>query len=182
MTGRFIAIVGPSGVGKDSVMGGMAACEKRLALARRVITRPYLGGGEPFEGVSIPEFETQRQAGRFALWWAAHGLLYGIPASVDTVLAKGRDVVANLSRTMLQPAMGRFATVEVIALTVSQNLLETRLRTRGREADADIATRLDRSGYALPQSVPAHVVDNSGALDQTVNRVLGLLYPHDALP
>ena len=48
MTGRFIAVVGPSGVGKDSVMQGMAARDPRIVLARRVITRPSDAGGEDF--------------------------------------------------------------------------------------------------------------------------------------
>ncbi|MEO0912102.1 MAG: hypothetical protein AAFY59_03810 [Pseudomonadota bacterium] len=42
MTGRFIAVVGPSGVGKDSVMAGMAARTGQLKLVRRVITRPRM--------------------------------------------------------------------------------------------------------------------------------------------
>ncbi|MFT7596938.1 MAG: ribose 1,5-bisphosphokinase [Paracoccaceae bacterium] len=182
MTGRFIAIVGPSGVGKDSVMEGMAARDPRLALTRRVITRPSTAGGERFEGVSVQQFKTRRDAGQFALWWPAHGLLYGVPTSVDAVLAAGKDVLANLSRTMLQPAMTRFAQCEIIALTTSRDVLETRLRARGREDEADIAGRLDRSGYALPDATPAHVVDNSGALDQTVSQALDLLYPVRALP
>ncbi|MGB0905008.1 MAG: phosphonate metabolism protein/1,5-bisphosphokinase (PRPP-forming) PhnN, partial [Mangrovicoccus sp.] len=39
MTGRFIAVVGPSGVGKDSVMAGLMERRPDLLLAKRVITR-----------------------------------------------------------------------------------------------------------------------------------------------
>lgn len=177
MTGRFIAIVGPSGVGKDSVMEAMAARDPRLFLARRVITRPSTAGGEHFEGVSPEDFTTRQQAGQFALWWPAHDLLYGIPASVDAKLQTGRDVLANLSRSMLQAARARFAHCEIIALTASRQVLETRLRSRGREDPAAITGRLNRSEYTLPASLQAHVIDNSGPLDQAAKQALRLLYP-----
>jgi len=177
MTGRFIAIVGPSGVGKDSVMEAMAARDPRLVLARRVITRPSGAGGEDFEGVSAKEFEARHEAGQFALCWSAHGLHYGVPVSVDTMLQAGRDVLANLSRTMLETARTRFQHSEVIALTATRDVLENRLRVRGREDSEAIAGRLRRSDYTLPKSIPAHVIDNSGPLEQTVEQALGLLYP-----
>ncbi|MFC6760861.1 hypothetical protein ACFQFQ_17395 [Sulfitobacter porphyrae] len=41
--GRFIAVVGPSGVGKDSVMAGMVARARDLVAVRRVITRAAAG-------------------------------------------------------------------------------------------------------------------------------------------
>jgi ribose 1,5-bisphosphokinase len=53
MTGRLIAIVGPSGVGKDSVMIALQKQDARIVLARGVITRPSETGCEDFEGVKI---------------------------------------------------------------------------------------------------------------------------------
>ena len=92
MTGRLIAVVGPSGVGKDTVMAALVAADPRLALVRRVITRPSDAGGEDFDGVDRATFETMRDAGAFALWWSAHELSYGIPVEVDAALAAGRDM------------------------------------------------------------------------------------------
>ena len=59
MTGRFIAIVGASGVGKDSVMAALAASDPRLRLVRRVITRPSAAGGEDFDGVTEDAFHAR---------------------------------------------------------------------------------------------------------------------------
>ncbi len=177
MTGRFIAVVGPSGVGKDSVMAAMASQQPRLRLAQRVITRPSEAGGEVFNGVSLSAFETQRDAGGFALWWAAHGLCYGIPTHVDDMLAAGHDVLANLSRAMLHPARDRFDSTVIIALTARRDVLAQRLAARGREDAADIARRLARADDGLPEGVDALTLDNSGALQDTVDRALALLYP-----
>ena len=180
MTGRFIAVVGPSGVGKDSVMEAMALAEPRLQLARRVITRPSDAGGETFSETSVKQFKTMRDAGAFALWWPAHGLYYGIPVEVDTALAAGHDVLANLSRGVLEHASTRFESFATIALTASPDVLRARLIARGRENGPEITRRLHRADYALPDGINALQLDNSGPLDDTVARALDLLYPVSA--
>ena len=67
MTGRVFAVVGPSGVGKDTLLAGAIAASPSLHWARRTITRPEAAGGEPFEGVSAEEFAVLSGAGVFAL-------------------------------------------------------------------------------------------------------------------
>lgn len=175
--GRFIAVVGPSGVGKDSVMAALAAHDPRLVLARRVITRPSDAGGEDFEGVSEAAFEQKRAAGEFALSWAAHGLHYGIPASVEKDLRAGKDVLANLSRAVLPEAKAHFEDFCVIALSADRDVLAARLAGRGRESADQIAKRLARADTALPQGIQASNIDNSGPLEQTVQTILAQLYP-----
>lgn len=177
MTGRFIAVVGPSGVGKDSVMMALAAQEPRVTLVRRVISRPTDAGGEDFEGVTEAEFCDRRDQGDFALWWQAHGLFYGIPTSVDTALAAGQDVLANLSRGVLPQMASRFTQTDILVLTAPAELLAARLAMRGREDALDIARRLSRADFALPNGIVAHQVSNAGPLAQTVAAVRDALYP-----
>jgi len=177
MSGRLIAIVGPSGVGKDSVMQRAAARDPRIMLARRVITRPADAGGEDFDGVTVAQFQDRQAAGEFALSWSAHGLFYGVPASVDAQLANGCDVLVNLSRGVLVPARDRFARFSTIYLTASPEVLAARLSERGREDAEQIAQRLDRAQAALPEGITVQQIDNNGALDQAVEAVLAHLYP-----
>lgn len=70
-TGRMIAVVGPSGVGKDSVMAGIVAAMPDISLVRRIITRAPGLGGEQYDAVSVSEFEEMKAAGQFALDWGA---------------------------------------------------------------------------------------------------------------
>ncbi|KAE9628590.1 phosphonate metabolism protein/1,5-bisphosphokinase (PRPP-forming) PhnN [Parasedimentitalea maritima] len=180
MTGRFIAVVGPSGVGKDSVMRALAKNDVRLTLARRVITRPSGAGGEDFDGVSTVEFERRLAAGDFLLNWHAHGLQYGIPVSIDQSLNSEQDVLANLSRAVLPQAELLFERFEVLLLTASRSTLSTRLQKRGRESASEIAHRLDRANFTLPRGIAAHVVDNSGSLERTLAAVSAHLHPVSA--
>lgn len=177
MRGRFIAVVGPSGVGKDSVMEAMAARDPRIVLARRVITRPSDAGGEVFEGVTVEEFQERQAAGQFALSWSAHGLHYAIPISVKAQLQNGQDVLANLSRDALIRAKGHFAQFEVINLTADRGILADRLAARRRETADQIADRLDRASVRLPDGITACSIDNNGALERTVQILFDCLYP-----
>lgn len=177
ISGRFIAVVGPSGVGKDSVMQAMAAGNPRMILARRVITRPSDAGGEDFDGVTLADFQRRKDAGEFALSWEAHGLHYAIPAAVIEHLHSGRDVLANLSRAVLVRATDRFERFDVIHLTAERDVLAARLAARGRETATQIAARLDRAAAPLPDDIVAFQLDNSGSLEQTVQAALGHLYP-----
>jgi len=177
MGGRFIAIVGPSGVGKDSVMRALSKLDNRFVLARRVITRPSDAGGEAFDGISEGGFSARQANGDFALSWPAHGLRYGIPSTVDTQLAQGRDVLANLSRAVLKQARDRFDRFEVILLIANQSALAARLQARGRESEAEITRRLQRANFEIPKEIDAKSVDNSGPIEQTVAAIAAHLHP-----
>ena len=179
MTGRFIAVVGPSGVGKDSVMDGLCAALPDMVRCRRVITRAAEAGGEAHEAVDEATFRQRAQRGEFILWWQAHGLHYGIARSVENDLNQGRDVLANLSRGKLVEAAEAFPQMAVLAITAAPEILDQRLAARGREDAQDRVKRLERASLTLPEGLPARVavlqIDNSGALDEAVHAALRAL-------
>ncbi|MBW4707374.1 phosphonate metabolism protein/1,5-bisphosphokinase (PRPP-forming) PhnN [Roseobacter sp. YSTF-M11] len=177
MAGVLIAVVGPSGVGKDTVIEAIVARDPRLRPVRRVITRPTDAGGETFEGVTREEFNARRAAGAFALDWHAHGLCYGIPVEVDATLASGRSLLVNLSRAVLRQAQNRFADFRVLSLTADTQVLKSRLAARGREDADQIEKRLARSAGSFPMDIPCMEVDNSGPLEETVSQVVAALNP-----
>lgn len=181
MAGRLIAIVGPSGVGKDSVMEALSRAHPGLRLVTRVITRADGLGGEDYIPVTEAEFATRKERGDFALSWPAHGLLYGIPKEVANELAGGRDLLVNLSRAVLPAAQDAFETLVVLRLTASTETLAKRLGARGRETPEDIQRRLERAQFPMPEGVTYSDLCNDGALEDTIQTALALLYPEDAL-
>ncbi|WP_164661888.1 AAA family ATPase [Tropicibacter sp. Alg240-R139] len=176
-----IAVVGPSGVGKDSVMEALAARGDALQLVRRVITRPSGEDGEDFERVTEDEFEAGLAVGDFLLHWEAHGMRYGIPKSIHEQRSQARGLLVNLSRSVLLDAQELFDDFVVVALTASPEVLAARLNRRARESVEDRQRRLDRARLKLPKGLRRVIkVDNSGALDQTVQMILSRLQRESA--
>jgi ribose 1,5-bisphosphokinase len=179
MAGRLIAVVGPSGVGKDSVMAALAGAHPRLGLVTRVITRAKGLGGEDYIAVTEDEFAERKAAGEFVLDWPAHGLLYGIPATVRDDLAQGQDLLINLSRGALPAAQEAFPSLITLLLTATKETLITRLSGRGRETPEDIEKRLARAAFPMPEGVNYTELSNDGAIEDTIATALSLLYPED---
>lgn len=175
--GRLIAFVGPSGVGKDSVMEAIAEAAPKFQLVRRDITRPADLGGENFNPISEDDFALSTQAGQYCLHWQAHGLSYGIPRDVLRRATGGVDQLVNLSRTVLKDAAAVFPAFLIINLTAKAETLADRVRGRGREDPADIARRLSRKTKELPTDLHVHTVSNDGPLFDTVRQVLRLIQP-----
>lgn len=176
MTMRPIAVVGPSGAGKDMLMARASALPG-IRSVRRVITRPADAGGEDFIGVSEAEFAARLAAGDFALHWRAHGLGYGIPAA--ELVGEG-VILLNLSRAVLVEAGRILPGLRVIEVTAPPAVLAARLAARGRESSADQAARLSRADLALPQGLRLRRVINDGTPQQGLARFLAALQPESA--
>ncbi len=173
--GRLIAVVGPSGAGKDTLMDAARAARPDLYFARRVITRPSEAGGEDYDGVTDFEFARRLERDEFAFHWRAHGLGYGVLAEIDDVLASGRDVVFNGSRAALPGIAARYPNLRVVLVTAPNSVLAERLARRGRESRAEIEARLSRSKFETPEG--AVVVMNDGSLEDGVARFLNAISP-----
>ena len=169
--GTLFLVVGPSGAGKDSLIA--AAAEKLSADAsyyfpKREITRPSDAGGEDHIEVSAEDFHATRESGAYALSWEAHGLCYGVSASIYHVLATGMTVIVNVSRTVLDAARGAYPNLRIIFVTAPHDILAQRIAGRGRESAEDVAERLARSGIAQPGGSDVIIIKNDGSLDQAV--------------
>jgi len=119
MAGCLVLVVGPSGAGKDTLIAAAKAALRgnpRVVFPRRIITRSAVAALEDHESVSVEQFARMRAAGAFALDWQAHGLSYGLPATLLTDLRDGRIVVVNGSRAMVAEAGRRFAELRVLLI------------------------------------------------------------------
>ena len=167
MAGRLVFIVGPSGAGKDTLLSRARlalANDPRFVFPRRTITRPQSPETEDFESIDPEGFRRAAAEGAFALTWQAHGLSYGLPASLRAEMALGRIVVVNGSRDALAAALPLFPQAKVVSIIADQPVIAARLQARGRETPDEIARRLARASLPLPAGFDTVVIDNSGAL------------------
>lgn len=173
--GALILVVGPSGVGKDTLMDGAKAILQpsgRFFFPARTITRPADAGGEDHIPASLADFQALEQDGAFLLSWRAHGLCYGIGESASNAARRhGQAVVANVSRAVLDCARNRLQPVSIISISASPETIRARLIARGREDAADIEARIARaSAYDIKGGDVVSVM-NDGEREDGVARM-----------
>ena len=176
--GVFVAVVGPSGAGKDTVIayardrlaenGASSSCAasspgRATARARTMTRWPTPPSTKPRAPAA------SRCRGRRT------GLRYGLPASLDETIASGHVAVANVSRGAIALLKARYANVIVVEITASATILAERLAARGRESRGEVLARLARSAE-LGGSVPGAIaIDNSGPREEAGERFVAVL-------
>jgi ribose 1,5-bisphosphokinase len=171
--GRFLLVVGPSGAGKDTLLGlARSACADNgnIVFARRVVTRE----ASSFEDNLQVSHEAFRQAlarDEFVLHWEAHGHCYGLPRSIDEDIRAGRTVVANGSRTVVEAMRDVYANVTVISVTAPPEVLAERLAARARSSDGELADRLGRV-VAIAADV---TITNVGSIEDHARKLIEVI-------
>jgi len=169
--GRLILVVGPSGAGKDTLLGlARAACadDNDVVFPRRVVTREASASEDNAE-LSPEGFREALERGEFAVHWEAHGHSYGLRRSIDDDLRAGRAVVVNVSRTVIDGARRAYANVIVVAITAPPEVLAERLKMRSRSSDGGADQRLSRT---VDAAAPDVTILNVGRPEDHARRLL----------
>ncbi len=171
--GCFVAVCGPSGAGKDSLLRHARALlhgNAQVAFPNRTITR-MSDAAEEHATATDEEFDRLLACGGFAVSWRAHGLRYGIPVSIDADIGAGRCVVCNVSRTVIADLRARYARVLVVSITAPQDVLAARLRQRGRDSDGNLSDRIARSAI-IDRAIDVDlVIENTGTIDEGARKL-----------
>jgi ribose 1,5-bisphosphokinase len=176
--GVFVAVVGPSGAGKDTLIDyarALFADESRLEFVRRVITRPSDVASEDHDTLADAAFVEAQADGAFAVSWEAHGLRYGLPVDVDWSVASGHVAVANVSRSIVPALRERYANLAIVEITATPEILAERLAARGRESRGEVLARLARSANVTLSGPGVTTIDNSGPRDVAGERFAEVL-------
>jgi ribose 1,5-bisphosphokinase len=145
--GRLVLVVGPSGAGKDTLLGlAKAACadDRNIVFARRIVTREA-SVFEDNEQVSLEAFRQGLAQDAYAMHWEAHGHCYALPRAIDDDIRAGHTLIANVSRTVIGAARRAYADVAVVSITAPPQVLAERLAMRARGSDGKIEQRLGRT-------------------------------------
>lgn len=123
---RLVDTIGPSGAGRDSLLGWLRAhrsADALVAFAQRTVTRGADAGGEAHEACSEAQFKH----------WQTNGLFYGVRHTALAPLAQGHCVFVNGSCEHLPEARRQCPGLTVLCITASPGSLRQRLLARGRE-------------------------------------------------
>jgi|SRR4051812_49164230 ribose 1,5-bisphosphokinase len=164
--GRLVLVVGPSGAGKDTLLGlAKVACvdDGNIVFPRRVITREA-SASEENEEVSPGTFQQALARGDYAMHWEAHGHSYALSRVVDDEIRLGRTVVANVSRTVIGAMRRAYADVVVVSITAPPDVLAERIAMRARSSDGRLESRLRRT-VEDASAVPDVTIVNTGCAE-----------------
>ena len=174
--GRLVLVVGPSGAGKDTLLGlARAACadDVNVAFPRRVITREA-SASEENEEVSVGTFQEALTRGDYAMHWEAHGHRYALSRAIDDEIRAGRTVVANVSRTVVGAMRRAYAGVVVVSITAPPNVLAERVAMRARSSDGMVENRLRRT-VADASAVPDVTIVNVGSAEYHARQLVRVI-------
>lgn len=176
--GRLFYIVGPSGVGKDTLLEWLQqhlGDNTRTVFARRAITRaPH--PSEVHEPIDTETFWEQVCHGEFSMFWRANGACYGVRREIEADMRAGRDVIVNGSRAYAPCVRQAFPGAHIVWITADPQTISQRLVARRRETGAALRERVIRATqYVPPLDEKVIAIDNSGALEVAGAQLLGLL-------
>ncbi len=175
MSGLWVFVCGPSGAGKDSVIGWareQLSGNADVVFSQRLMTRATQAGAD-HQAMNPEYFEQLAGRGELAWHWQAHGFRYGIAARYARQVAWGRVVVVNGSREHVA-GLRRGAALRVVQIGANAADIASRLAMRGRDAAEAIAGRLARNTRL--GSVAADLeIANDGELASAGERLAGYL-------
>jgi ribose 1,5-bisphosphokinase len=174
--GRLVLVVGPSGAGKDTLLGlARAACadDGDIVFPRRVITREA-SASEENEEVSLGTFQEALARGEYAMHWEAHGHCYALSRAIDDEIRAGRTIVANVSRTVVGAMRRAYADVVVVSITAPPDVLAERIAMRRRSSDGKLDARLGRT-VEDEAAAPDVTIVNTGSAEYHARQLVRVI-------
>ena len=178
-TQKLYYLVGPSGVGKDTVLSQLKRnhySDAQPLVAHRYITRSVRQNDENHVELSEYEFNRRKESGLFLFDWESHGYRYAVGREVKKWLKSGNSVIVNGSRKYLDKARDKFPDLVPVWMMVSEPVLRERLVQRGRESAEGIEARLLRN-RELDAAKPDNCVyiNNDQSVEDTIGQFMALI-------
>jgi ribose 1,5-bisphosphokinase len=173
--GAFVFVVGPSGAGKDTLLGlaqASLAGDPRFLFPRRVVTRPP-SAWEDHDTLDETAFGAAERDGSSR---SRGGRTARLRVASDTIEAarRGRIVTCNVSREVVEQGRSRLLNVAVVEVAAPPEILLARLAARRRPEDGDLDARVARSTELRPVS-PDLTIQNVGSPEQGAAELVAFL-------
>lgn len=152
--GNVFVVSAPSGAGKSTLVQRLVRSVPGLVFSISFTTRRPRPGevdGQDYFFVDETRFEAMVQEGGFVEWVEVYGHRYGTGRTwLDGVLASGQDVLLDIETTGAMNLRRAIPDAHMIfILPPSAEALEQRLRSRGKDSDEQIRTRMKHARHEM---------------------------------
>lgn len=175
MKNILIAISGPSGVGKGTIVKTLLQRREDLALSVSCTTREARAGeqdGREYFFLSREEFLRRAGEGEFLEYDEHFGNLYGTPKSFVKEKLKEKSVVLEIDVVGALNAKKEFPDcVLIMVAPPSEKELAERLKGRNSETEEQIKSRLERLEFELSQREKYDFVVVNDELEKAVEAI-----------
>ncbi|MBI2831454.1 MAG: guanylate kinase [Chloroflexi bacterium] len=178
----LLVLSGPSGVGKDAILGRMKKSGDSLEYITTATTRPRRPGevdGIDYHFITPEAFQQMIARNELLEWANVYGNYYGVPKEpVRQALDRGQDVMVKVDiqgATSIKKIVPQAVFIFVIAPTMEE--LATRLKQRRTESPFDLALRLRTAEEEIKQ-MPLFdyvVVNKTDGIDLAVSQIRAII-------
>ena len=178
---RLYVLVGPSGVGKGTVVKALRKAHPQVNVAVSATTRSPRPGerdGIDYHFLSEAQFDELVASDGFVEWAIVHGQKrYGtLRSEIAKYIARGEDVILEIDLAGARQVRRTNPDACFIFLQApSQKILQERLRGRGTEGEAEVARRLQTAEIEMAAAGEfEHIVVNNHP-DQAASELAALM-------
>jgi guanylate kinase len=153
----MVIVVGPSGVGKSTLVDKITAEVPALFDTTTYTTRPMRKGereGVPYHFVSEERFKELIEQNFFVEWAYVHHKMYGTPRDqIDSAIAAGRVVIMDVdvqgARTFSEKYPNSFS---IFVLPPSIDELRHRIKKRDKMDEKELEVRMENARVEMAQA------------------------------
>jgi len=179
--GLLVVLSGPSGSGKDTVLGELCKTADNLELSVSLTSRerrPWEFDGTHYYFVTREYFEEKLQAGEILEYTEYNGNYYGTPrASIDEWLGLGKTVILIIEVEGAANIRAIYPDcVSVFLLPPSLEVLRQRLFRRESEKEDEIARRTEIAKREIARAGDYDYVILNDALDYAVSDFRAIIH------
>lgn len=183
--GVLIVVSSPSGGGKGTLIRRVLKEVPNLGYSVSFTTRAPRGeeiNGRDYFFISLEEFESRIESGRFLEWARVHGNFYGTAREqVESELSEGHDIILEIDvqgaasvRQLVPDA------VSVFILPPAYEVLRERLTARGSERPDDLALRLRNARAEVENYCAFDYVIVNDEVDTAAAQLAAIVYAERA--
>jgi guanylate kinase len=178
----LIVLSGPSGVGKDAVLGSMKGEDFPLYYTVTLTTRPKRDGeidGVDYYFTSEVNFHHMIEQGELLEWAKVYGHLYGVPKQqVREAMERGEDIIIKVDvqgATTIKNLLSDAVLIFLAPPSIGEQ--KKRLEQRRSESETDLKLRMETFHEEM-NSLDIFdyiVVNHQGKLDFAVSQIKAII-------